>query len=327
VNRCLLGVFLATAGCFPIDDGGWDDRDPPPRSTPAAPPPDAPPRVETIDIPEWPPLGERGPVRVQASDDRGLSRIEFEFARRTSVQVRGSFASAGAFGATLGEGFGELVVRAVDTNNGFAERKVEDLLIDLTPPIVEIGRTVVPARGPDAKLDLWVADAWVLGKVTLDFAGVELVHEFEPGYPDTLGKEWDQSIVSFDVAKLPPGRATAWLTVEDAAGNVFERDFSFHVDAVAPDVRLMRPLAGTRVSGRFQVEIATGGSATEPVFIELFAGGARAGELMAAPNAVISLDAAEFAPGPLSLVAVASDEAGNSAQTSVDLVVERPPAP
>ncbi len=319
----LSSLLLASSGCLPIDsDRSRVDRDPPPRATPAAPA-DAPPHVELIDVPDWPPLGERGKVNVQASDDRGLSRIDFEFAKKTSVQVRGSFASASTLGESLGEGFGELVVRAVDFNNGFAERKVEDLLIDLTPPKVEIGRAVLPARGPDARLDLWVADAWVLGKVTLEFAGVELVHEFEPGYPDTIGKEWDQSIVSFDVSKLPPGRATAWLTVADAAGNIFERDFSLHVDAVAPDVRLVRPLAGTRVSGRFEVEIGTGGTATEPVWIELFAGGARAGELMAAPNAVVMLDAAEFAPGPLSLEAVARDEAGNKARTSIALVVER----
>jgi hypothetical protein len=331
VSRChtafalLVGLWslsLTSAGCIPYDsDRSRVERNPPPRATPAAPA-DAPPHVESIDIPDWPPLGERGRVGVQASDDRGLSRIEFTFARRTSVQVSGSFATASTFGQNLGEGYGELVVRAVDFNNGFAERKVEDLLIDMTPPIVEIGRTVVPARGSDAKLDLWVADAWVLGKVTLEFAGVELVHEFEPGYPDTLGKEWDQSVVSFDVAKLPPGRATAWLTVSDAAGNVFERDFSLHVDAVAPDVSLVRPLAGTRVSGRFEVEITTGGSVNEPVFVELFAGGARAGEVMAAPTAVVALDASEFAPGPLALEAVAHDEAGNAARTSVALVVE-----
>jgi hypothetical protein len=319
----LAGVALASSGCLLIDMNERD-RDPPPRATPVAPAPaDAPPKVELIDIPDWPPLGERGKVNVQASDDRGLSRIEFKFARESSVQVRGSFASASALGSSLGEGFGELVVRAVDFNNGFAERKVEDLLIDLTPPKVEIGRTVLPARGSDARLDLWVADAWVLGKVTLEFAGVELVHEFDPGYPDGIGKEWDQSIVSFDVTKLPPGRATAWLTVSDAAGNVFERDFSLHVDAVAPDVRLARPLAGARVSGRFEVEISTSGTASEPVWIELFAGGARSGEVMAAPTAVVALDAREFTPGALALEAVAHDEAGNSARTSIALVVER----
>ena len=45
---------------------------------------------------------------------------------------------------------------------------------------------------------------------------------------------------------------------------------------------------------------------------------------MAAPTAVVALDAAEFAAGPLALEAVAHDEAGNSARTSIDLVVERP---
>ena len=323
VGLALASWLPASGGCLPFDHDRDRERVPPPAPTtrPAAPP-DAPPSVERIDVPDWPPLGERGKVNVQASDDRGLARIEFEFARRTSVQVRGSFASASTLGQNLGEGFGELVVRAVDFNNGFAERKVEDLLIDLTPPIVEVGRAVVPARGPDAKLDLWVADAWVLGKVTLEFAGVELVQEFEPGYPDTLGKEWDQSIVSFDVARLPPGRGTARLNVTDAAGNAFERDFSLHVDALAPDIRLVRPAPKTRVSGRFEVEITSGGGSAEPVWVELFAGGARAAELMAAPTAVVSLDATEFAPGPLALEAVARDEAGNSTRTAIDLVVE-----
>jgi hypothetical protein len=241
--------------------------------------------------------------------------------------VTGSFVTQAATGAELGEGYGELTVRAVDVSGGFAERKVTDLLVDLSPPIYALGRTVIPASGEGARFELWVADAWVLGEVTLEFQHRTVTHTFEPGYPSTLGKEWDQSLVSFAAGELLAGKGPAFIQIRDAAGNVTADSFTLHVDAVPPELHLIRPVAGERVSGTFQVEVAAADSGDGPVWVELFAGGAPLGDTVGGDSSVVTLDAGELVRGPLTLSVVARDQAGNQTKTSVAIVVEPPATP
>ena len=61
-----------------------------------------------------------------------------------------------------------------------------------------------------------------------------------------------------------------------------------------------------------------------PLVIEILAGGAPLATATG-PEAVLFLDASELAAGPLTLTAIAYDEAGNaSAPAVLDVVVEHP---
>ena len=91
-----------------------------------------------------------------------------------------------------------------------------------------------------------------------------------------------------------------------------------------------RRRAGTRRRGRTrQFNEQAGGGAVKhpraapgPIVLEISAGGAPIATAVG-PRAVLFLDSAELAEGPLSLTAVAIDEAGNrSTPVSIEVVIE-----
>ena len=192
----------------------WGDCGP---SEPSLPP--APPSV-SISVPDWPPLGPEGQIRVDAIANGGaLSTATWYFRNQFTTTFDGQSAGATwATGAQLGEGLGTLTIDVETTQDTGTRREVQDLLVDLSEPTAYVDDTILPAVG--AELTFWIADAWVVSGYELTIAGKTFTDTLEPGYPSTLGEDWDYSLVSIPVSEIPVGVHLGALRVFDAAGNV-----------------------------------------------------------------------------------------------------------
>jgi len=313
-SSSIVALALSTlAGC----SSGGDD--PPP------PPPNQPPHVAEVVIPAWPPPGPNGTITVRATDDVGLESVTASFRGRTQELVSGPRAEVTFRAAELGEGLGDLVVRACDTRLVCVDRTVTRFLVDLTPPELETDRVVASPRreGVDGEIAVWVADAWILGSVELTFAGKRFVHEFPHAYPDTLGKAWDVSRVAFPASELPEGAGDATVVVRDAAGNVTTRKVSVRIDGTPPTARVLEPADGAKVEGPLRVRVAGADpGATRPVSLDVWVGGALVGTF-AGPEAAVTVDTDGLPRGPVSVKVVATDEAGNPSEVARSTVVLR----
>lgn len=303
----LLSCFLS--GCVSSCD--FSTREP--FETPTR----VPPSVDAINVPTWPPLGPSTELTVDVSDDQGLLGVNFTFAQFVSVGVVGTEDTASVTGAELGEGMGTLFVDVSDDEGNWATREVTDLLVDLSPPTAEIGATLLRAKG--GQIEVWAGDAWVLGSVELQFQGKSRKHVFPEVYPETLGKEWDHSLEIFDAADFPAGQGTATVTVSDAAGNKTTTTFELTLDGTPPSVALLSPSAGSEVTGAFDVEVEAADDLGDAL-IELYVGGSKVTTVLG-PKATITLDTADFPPGPIALEAIAIDAAGNESAVAMAQIV------
>lgn len=315
-----IAVALSSTGCFMLFDPIDTYEDPEtfdPPSQPQQPMEQAP--VISMSGIGWPPLGPKKGLKLFVTDaNANLSTLRFSFANEGERKIGGGSAEVFLTGAELGEGFGTLSLTATDTRSAFVVREVHDLLVDLSPPKITLGQTVVRA---DGFLELWVGDAWILGKVDLVWKGNTLTHELSPVYPETLGKTWDYSLVKFPMSGLAQGKGQAAIIATDAAGNTASEPFTLNIDGDPPAVSIASPIAGAKLSGKVAVAINASDPGGGPVFIELSLGGAPAGNA-AGPTASLSLSTSDFAAGPAKLVAVARDQAGNESTASVDVVIE-----
>lgn len=335
VSLLAIATSLGSAGCewillgVALDDGDDCDEfdcceedcftDPPP------PEPVLPPTL-AIGIADWPPIGPTGVVTITASSSQGLARAELAFkndyvATFTGASANGSTATA--TGLNLGEGFGRLDVAVYALDGSYTQGAVDDLLVDLGPPEAYFDQTVLPASGD--RLSFWMADAWVVAGCELTIGDVILTEELEPGYPSTLGVEWDFSLVSFPVEELPVGNHAAQLRVWDAAGNEVLLDAPITIDGLPPEVDILEPAEGETVSDTFTVSASASDDMPFPVSIELRVGGA----LVAtgtAPQATFNLSAIDFPAGENEITAIAIDEAGNSSAISTRTIIIGSPA-
>jgi hypothetical protein len=311
----LAAASLALAGCF----GGWGDDDDttPPPPPPPAPRTNKPPHIASVEIPSWPPLGPGATISVDATDDNGLSSVEARFRKLATRPASGLHKTVSFSAEELGEGKGTLRLTALDIDGASASREVESLLVDLTPPKIQLEGSLVVQ--PAGELRAWLGDAWVLGWAELSFKGTTLRHELPAGYPSTFGSAWDYSLVSFAAAKLPAGGGTAVLTASDAAGNVTTTSFGLRIDGDPPAVSILSPKAGATVKGAVKVELAASDPGGGRVWIEVSCGGSPAGKV-AGPSAGVLLDTGDYTAGWLEIEAVAVDEAGNRSAPSSILV-------
>lgn len=299
-----LVSLVGTACSASHDDLRWEP--PPP------PPPPTPPSIQGVDIPEWPPLGPTGSVRVRVTDDERLSRLTATFRRVVRRTLDGASGEVSLTGPELGEGMGTLTLVACDAANACVERRVTDLLVDTTPPEATLERAAVSPHldGIDGQVAVWAADGWVLGSVELSFKGKTLRHELPNVYPPTLGREWDVSRVAFDAKELPEGAGDATVVVRDAAGNARTEVFPLRIDGTPPTVAITEPANGATVGTSFDVSITAADDDPEPPVVELWVGGARVLEA-AAPLGKVTVDASTLPPGTTELRATARDAAGN----------------
>jgi hypothetical protein len=302
-------LALATPGCwFLFTD---DDGEPPP-GPPETPETD-PPRVTAIDVADFPPVGPSASVTVHAEAEAGLASLSYQFARGGTVWIYGTTGSVVLTGGMLGEGFGTLFVDVYDSRGGWARTTVESLLVDLSPPEIYFGATVLP---PGGTLDAWVGDAWVLGSAELSVGDRTVVEDFPDVYPGTFGTAWDYALVRFPLEGLPEGEQRVVLTARDAAGNVATQGVDLVVDGTPPAVEIASPEPGASVAGFFPVDVHAEDDRGGEVWIDL----RLAGGLVASapgPDLRIEIDASDFVPGTIDLEAIACDEAGNCSPPAV----------
>jgi hypothetical protein len=317
LSGCILFPFMLERDRDRDRDPDWDRDRPPPTSTPQAP--QQAPSFASVGIPDWPPLGPTREVSIDVRDpDADLWSLDISFKNQFRRTLSGSRQQVVVTGEELGEGFGKLAITATDSFSNRGHAEVSDLLVDLTPPKITLGQTVLPA---DGVLELWVGDAWILGSVTLEFSGRRLVHEFPPGYPPTLGKTWDYSLVKFVASELPPSEGSATLTALDAAGNSATETFSLVIDATPPAVAILSPLPDATLSGSARIEVSAGDAGGGPVWIDVALGGTPVGSA-SGPRAELTVDLAEFVAGPTTLTATAVDRAGNTSEAEISVVIE-----
>lgn len=316
-------IALIVAATADDDDGEcWDACDcygecwtddgvtPPPTST-------AP--TINIDLPDWPPLGSDGEVQVDASVTEG-SLVDAEFFFRNSVRksfgssATGATATVSAFGDELGEGYGTLAVEVNVSTGAGARKEVTNMLVDLTAPAAYTDDTILPAQ--NAELYFWIADAWVVSGYELVVGGEVFTETLEPGYPSTLGVDWDYSLVSIPVESFPVGVHNGDLRVFDAAGNEATFEFPLTIDGLAPDASVDQPTDGATVSGTFPVTVTGADDLPGAVSLEIRVGGALVATGLG-PSATVVLDANEFPAGLIDISALAVDEAGNQSAPSV----------
>ncbi len=287
----------------------------------SAPPPPAPsptpPQFTAIDVPEWPPVGRQDYIEVHLTDDEALSRITATFNGVKQIPLSGTSGTARFTGSELGEGMGTLTLVACDARSACRERKVTDLVVDMSPPDIEVERLVVSPKmeGIDGQVAVWVSDAWVLGSVDVAFLGKTFHEEFPKQYPATIGKQWDVSRVAFPASTLPEGEGKALIVAKDAAGNEKRLEVTLRIDATAPIVGIVEPAPNATVDKQFAVRVnATDDSKVTPS-LELWVGGTRVYDAEAT-SAPIFVDASNLPAGPTEIKAIARDEAGNPSVAS-----------
>jgi hypothetical protein len=261
-SACLL-VVGGMVACLPgFDSGGSENQQL-----------NTPPEIVSVEVPEWPPLGPYGEIRIEVID---------------------------------------ALITARDLGGMRHRVTVGNLLVDLGAPELEVSRQVLRADGVgDAgQLAVWVGDAWILGEVGVRFGGVELVERFFPGRPPGFGEQWDRALVTWSATEFPPGAGDAELWVKDAAGNETSQTLELVVDANPPEVEISSPSSGVELDGPFLVRAAAIDPEGEPVWLEVRVGGSF-GAQAAGPTADVWLDTIDFAAGETTIEVSATDRAGN----------------
>jgi hypothetical protein len=305
----VLASVVATGGCWSSNDTIGRDTSPPP--PPPQPVPVAPTFGEIV-LPTWPPLGPTGKINVPLSDDEGLSRITATFKDVTRRSVAGTTGMVSFTSAELGEGMGTLTLVACDARSACRSRTVSDLLVDLTPPDIELERAVVSSLvdGIDGQVAVWVTDGWVLGSVDITFAGKTVRHDFPDAYPTTLGTTRDVSRVAFPAKGLPSGSGSATVIARDAAGNARTQSVTLRIDGTRPIVTLSEPQNGAVVSGLLTVRVTATDEGPVAPTVDVWVGGARVLTGVPASTPLV-VDTSTLPPGSTEVRAVATDEAGN----------------
>lgn len=301
----LIGILplVACLGCSSPDVEATT-----PRVVPSAAPTSVP-RIDAITLPTWPPVGREGVVRVRASDDQGLTLVRASFSREVSRSLTGKTSVDIAFrGEELGEGFGPLRVFVTNVSARRLEARVENLLVDLTPPEVQVEKKVVARDTGDVAFV--VKDAWVLGSVEVEYEGVVQRTELPKVYPKTLGTAWDVTRVAFPARTFPEAKGRVAVRALDAAGNGLVQSFALEVDGTPPTVGIVAPADGSEVVEPFELALSSSDAGGGPTTIEVAVGGAPAAVLVG-PAARLRVDTATLPRGPLVVEAVAIDEAGN----------------
>jgi len=290
----------------------WGECDPIQEPTPS------PPTV-TISIPDWPPLGPDGEVTVEAATtNTTLSRATFWFLEQHEESFSGgTTGTVRASGADLGEGLGTLTVEVRTAGGAWTKKEVTDLLVDLSAPTAYVDDTVLPAAGAD--LVFWIADAWVVSGYELTVAGKTFTETLEPGYPSTLGTDWDYSLVTIPVTEFPTGVFVGELRVFDAAGNEATIELPLTIDGIPPTAGIQSPAQGADVTGAFPIQVTGIDDLPGNVSLELTIGGALVATANG-PTAGVVVDANEFPAGPIDITVIAVDEAGNKSAPSTHTV-------
>ena len=304
-------LLMLSTGCFPfiLDDDGDEPPtvDVPPPSPPPAPVNAAP--TVSMDNVGWPPAGPETLITFRMSDDFGLSSMSVSFANDLSFPAFGISDERAVFAQELGEGFGTLELTVSDVDGLTTDVSVSDFLIDLSPPEITVGDTVL-RLADDSSIELWGADAFVLGRMELSVGELTLTHDFNDVYPTTLGEAWHYEAVAFNSTNFAEGSHEAVVTLYDAAGNGAQTSVTLTLDGTAPTVGITSPAPDAVVSGMFDVVLNAVDDRDQPVSIELRIDGVPVA-VAVGPQATVQLDAGVLTAGDAELSAVGTDDVGN----------------
>ena len=103
---------------------------------------DDPPSITWASGDGFPPVGRDGAVVVHVVDDRGLSYLGYGFRSVGQVSLYGREAEVELSGDLLGEGIGPLDLQVVDSGGLWSGYWLERVVVDLSPPRIEIGDTI-----------------------------------------------------------------------------------------------------------------------------------------------------------------------------------------
>jgi hypothetical protein len=211
-------------------------------------------------------------------------------------------------GADLGEGMGTLVMDARNVDGVVASQRVQNFLVDLTPPVVEVETPLLNGSGTGdfGRFDAWVGDAWVLSSVELWIDDEQIAHEDFSGWPASLGHSWDWSLFGVPSDVLPKGPLDALLVVIDRAGNRVEHAFSLLVDDTPPD----SALSITHTVDHAVVTLTGSDDQPGALALALVVGGVEVANAVGNSTTFL-VDRAGFALGTL-VQARVTDAAGNS---------------
>jgi len=315
-----LTLVLAVAGC--ADDEPYQT----PAPAPPPPPPDVnPPAIEQVSIPSWPPLSATSRLEVAVSDDRALASVTASFRGSDLKTVTGLRGVVTFFGSELGEGQGTLTIIARDKAGSSRTRTIHDLVVDFTPPDIELEREAVSPRleGIDGEVAVWVSDGWVLGAVDLTFLGKTFHEAFPEAYPPTLGKSRDTSRVAFAARDLPVGDAMLEVTARDAAGNARTMTRRLRIDATPPVATIAAPAPGATLQGSAELRVTASDDGPTPPLVDVWVGGARV-LTSVPPGSPLRLDTSTLPAGASEIRVIPRDEAGNEGAPAIVAVTIAP---
>lgn len=278
----------------------------------------AQPSITSIEVPNWPPLGKDDVVRIACVSPNGTGNVTATFAKSMQRFVTSDACASSFTGAELGEGMGTLTLTLRDAVGAGAQRQVENLVVDLGAPGVDVEATTLR---PGGEIAFHVYDAWVLGSVDVTIDGTTQTFDFPDVYPRTLGVDFDQSRVTFPVATTTLGKRQAVVVVRDAAGNTLTRSFDLRIDGTPPTIGFSSPAAGATVPKHFDVSFTASDDLAASPHVELRIGGSYAGTFDGT-SGKLTVDATTFGAGPLTVELVARDDAGNETVATRTVTVQ-----
>lgn len=260
----------------------------------------------------------KGIARVEgsATDDRGpVTKIEL-FVDAGTTPVASTSKSPFAFNLVttgLPDGQHTVTVKATDASGNVGQSPSVPITVDNTAPSVRIvgltdGQTV---RGT-ISFTTEAADANGVTSAELRVDGATDPIAVVSGTPFRF---------SFDTTKYPDGAHTLEVTAYDKAGNPGKASVRVVDDNTPPKTIVSGVAEGQLVGGILTLTV----SAEDPsgvASVELTADGAVRIAQLTSPPFVFSLNTAALADGPHSLDVTAADGPGNTATTSLSIVVD-----
>jgi hypothetical protein len=271
-----------------------------------------------------------GPIQVEviAADAEGINSVHL-YANGMEIGLGDTWAPYTFTWTPSADGQYTLTAIASDNDRFYTESAPITVTVALPPP---------PPDTTGPTVSLWAPGTWLgyggvvpLEITATDPSGVSLVEWYQTpmGSAETLFASFvptsSTTVVPWDTRLLPDGDCGSRIVATDGLGNSSIKYGTFRIDNSAPTVSITSPLAGAVLRKGLLTVSATASDATPTspgsgvIFVELFADGASLGK---SPSPVTATwDARAAGSGAHTLSAVATDNAGNQASTSIAVTV------
>ncbi len=258
------------------------------------------------------------PVQVTASDNVGVASVILKL---DGTSLGSDTSSPYTFSwntSTVPNGTHTLTATAADAAGNTASNSisatVSNTTADATPPTVGVSS---PAAGATVSgttsVQVSASDNVGVTSVGLSVDGVSIGIDTTAPYT-----------FSWNTTSVPNGIHTVTAAASDAAGNTASSSISVTVnntvlDTTPPTVAISAPTSGATLAGAVSVQVSAGDN-VGVTSVSLKLDGSTLGTIAAAPYA-FSWNTTTAANGAHTLAATAADAAGNTATTSISVVV------